>query len=177
MFFVAVIGYKLAVGVTVAAAYRYVWVQLGVLGLSEVAYMLLIAAFKPHARMLRNGFELGLSVLRLVNLGLLCATVSSLNMSDNVRQGMETASIVLQLLVVVSMALVMLGGLITKAVCWFRVPSAHPPSDQDGKSDTKDGKSIETTTDKKMLVYAGVSETKMVSRPELAAIKSSAVLV
>ncbi len=172
LFFIAVIIYKLAIGVTVAAAYKYAWVQLGVLALSEVVYMLLIAALKPHDRPARNGFEIGLGVLRLANLGLLCASVSGVVLPESTRSGMETASIVLQLLVVISMGLVMIGNLLVKLIRWLWAPAPVAPDAQEkivvgGKESATEWEEIE----------ASAAMTKPMQSSALLKTKSSARLV
>jgi hypothetical protein len=166
--------YKLAIGATVAAAYKYAWVQLGVLALSEVVYMLLIAALKPHDRPARNGFEIGLGVLRLANLGLLCASVSGVPLPEATRSGMETASIVLQLLVVISMGLVMMGNLLVMLIRWLWAPASGPvdPAIQDklvvgGKESATEREEIE----------ASAEMTTEVPAPRAVKSKSSARLV
>ncbi|KAI9021908.1 hypothetical protein DFJ74DRAFT_103624 [Hyaloraphidium curvatum] len=119
MFFAAVIVYKLAIGIVAGAAYRFVWVQLAVLASFEVGYMLSVAGLKPHSSRARNFFELALSVLRLANLGLLCASVAGLGVSEQAKTATETASIVLQLCVAVGMGLVMLWSLLAKIMRWL----------------------------------------------------------
>lgn len=102
-------------------------------------------------------------VVRLVNLGLLCALVPGLGMPENVRNGTEMASMVLQMFVVVAMGLAMLATLVGRLVRWLRSgPSKVGTEDKKEEDEKEDSeKKVDgVLEDEKIAATSAVTETE-----------------